>query len=134
MMTRISQNIIVKQLWMLSAMFLLMPMGNIGCSFATDQVLPANLESRISSSNGTAEDHRTAAMLYQQQAQLARTEADKYKQAAASIKPIEDPKGFRRNALMMAAQEQQRTAEEMQQLYATHEAKAQTMLGKQQAQ
>jgi hypothetical protein len=134
MMTRISQNLTVKPLWMLSAMFLLMPMGNVGCSFATDQILPSHLESRISSSQGTADDHRTAAVLYQQQAQLATTEAAKYEQAAASIKAIEDPKGFRRNALMTAAQEQQRTADEMQQLSAAHEAKAQTMLGKQQSQ
>ena len=132
-MKRIIQNLTSKPLWILSALFLLMPMGNVGCSFATDKVLPAQLESRISS-NATADDHLAAALLYQQQAQLATTEAGKYEQAAASIKPIEDPKGFRRSALMTAAQEQRRTADEMQQLYASHEAKAQTMLGKQQAQ
>ncbi|HSB44308.1 MAG TPA: hypothetical protein VLD60_04800 [Nitrospira sp.] len=132
-MTRISQDLTRKPLWMLSAMFLLLPMGNVGCSFATDQVLPAQLESRVSS-NATADDHLAAALLYQEQAQLAKTEAGKYEQAAASIRAIEDPKGFRRGALMTAAQEHRRTADEMQQLYASHEAKAQTMMGKQQAQ
>jgi hypothetical protein len=132
-MNRTGQNLIKKLTWMVSAIFLLIPAGYIGCSLAGDQVLPAHLESRISS-HATADDHLAAALLYQQEAQVAKTEADKYEQAAASIKPIEDPKGFRRSALMTAAQEQRGRAHEMQQLYATHEAKAQTMLGQQQPQ
>jgi hypothetical protein len=134
-MTRISQDLTSKPVWMLSAMFLFMPLGNIGCSLAGNQVLPAQLESRISSStSATADDHLAAALLYQQQANQAKTEAGRYEQAATSIKEIEDPKGFRRSALMTAAQEHRRTAGEMQELYAAHEAKAQTMMGKQQAQ
>lgn len=118
----------------MSAICLLISMGYVGCSFSGDQVLPANLESRVSSSNANADDHLAAALLYQQEARRAQTEADKYEEAAASIKPIEDPKGFRRSALRTAAQEHQDTASEMQQLYAAHEAKALTMLGKQQPQ
>lgn len=134
-MTRISQDLTRKPLWMVSAIFLLMPMAGVGCSIATDQVLPAQLEGRVSSpTGGTADDHLAAALLYQQQSRLAKTEAGKYEQVAASIRAIEDPKGFRRSALMTAAQENRRTADEMQQLYALHEAKAQTMLGKQQPQ
>lgn len=132
-MTRTSHDLISKRRWMLSAIFLLMPMGNIGCSLAENQVLPAQIESHISS-NATAEDHLAAALLYRQQANLAKAETRKYEETAASIKPIEDPKGFRRNALLTAAQEHRRTATEMQQLYASHEAKAQTMLGRQQPQ
>jgi len=130
-MNRTGQNLIKKLPWMAPAIFLLISTGYIGCSLAGDQVLPADLESRISS-HATADDHLAAALLYQQQAQLAKTEADQYEQTAASIKPIEDPKGFRRSALMTAAKERRRTADEMQQLYAAHEAKAQTILGKQQ--
>lgn len=134
MMTGIGADLFRKPIWVLSAMFLLIPMGYVGCSFAGTHILPANLESRVSSSNGTADDHLAAALLYQQQAHLAKTEAGKYEQAAASIRPIEDPKGFRRSALMTAAQENERYAGEMQQLYAAHQAQAETMLGKQQPQ
>lgn len=104
-----------------------------GCSIGGQQILPAQLENRVAK-DGTSDDHLAAALLYQQQAHRAKTEADKYTQAAASIRPIEDPKGFRRGALMTAAQTHQQYAGEMQQLYATHQTKADTMMGKQQPQ
>jgi hypothetical protein len=104
-----------------------------GCSIAGEGVLPTNVENRVAQ-NGAADDHLAAAHLYQKEAQKAQAGAIKYEQAAASIKPIEDPKGFRRNALMTAAQEQHKRAGEMQQLYATHQTKAETMMGKQQLQ
>lgn len=133
-MTRKGHDLLRKPIWMLSVMFLLASMGFVGCSIAGERVLPANLEDRISSSNGTADDHLAAALLYQRQADLAKTKAVEYEKSAASIRQIEDPKGFRRNALLTAAQKQRQTAEEMQELYASHEAKAQTMLGMQQLQ
>ncbi len=102
-------------------------------SMAAERVLPGQPESRIAS-NGMADDHLAAALLYQKEAQQAQIEVNKYTRAAASIKPIEDPKGFRRSALMTAAQTQQRYAGEMQQLHAAHQAKAETMMGKQQPQ
>lgn len=134
-MTRTAGNHGTKpHFWIISTVFSLTIMGSAGCSIADNQILPSTLEHRISTSNGTADDHLAAALLYQQQANLATTEADKYERTAASIKPIEDPKGFRRSALTTAAQEHRRTAGEMQELYAAHEAKAQTMMGKQQTQ
>ena len=120
-------------LWTIPVFLSLTLIGSVGCSFARDQVLPRDLQNRVAS-QGTADDHIAAALLYQQQAHQAQTEAEKYEQAAASIRPIEDPKGFRRSALITAAQEHQRMAGEMQQLYAAHEAKAKAMLGKQQPQ
>lgn len=104
-----------------------------GCSIAGERVLPGQLESRIAS-NGTADDHLAAALLYLKEAQRAQAEANKYKHAAASIRPIEDPKGFRRSALLTAAQEHEKYAGEMQQLYAAHQTKAETMMGKHQPQ
>lgn len=104
-----------------------------GYSIAGERVLPGQLESRIAS-DGTADDHLAAALLYQKEAKRAQTEGNKYTQAAASIRPIEDPKGFRRSALMTAAQTYQKYAGEMQQLYAAHQTKAETMMGKQQPQ
>jgi len=74
-MPRIGHTQITKPMWMITAVFLLIAMGNVGCSLAGDQILPAGLEARISSSNGTADDHRTAAQLYQQEAQRPADEA-----------------------------------------------------------
>lgn len=107
-------------------------MGGVmaGCSVPSDNVLPSPLESRVSS-NGTADDHLAAAMLYHQEAQRLQTEASKYDQQAAAIKPLEDPKGFRRNALIRTAESLRAKAAEMQQLYATHQTKAETMMGMQ---
>lgn len=101
-----------------------------GYSFADERVVPQK-QDRVASKTSTAEDNRAAALLYQQGANRARTEANRYIQAAASVRPIEDPKGFRRNALMTAAQEHQAEARELQQHYAKHQARAETTLGKQ---
>ncbi|MDF0644764.1 MAG: hypothetical protein P0111_12075 [Nitrospira sp.] len=117
----------------ISAVLSLALIGTVGNSFATDQVIPNDLETRVAS-DGTAEDHLAAALLYQKEAQRAQAEVNKYQQTAASIRPIEDPKGFRRNALTTAAQTHQLYAGEMQQLYAAHQTKADTMLGKHQPQ
>ncbi len=133
-MTNLAHGKLTSHILMRSSLITFMLVGLAGCSFAGDHALPIDLRSRLESSHTTADDHLAAALLYQQQAQLARTKADKYEQAAASIKPLEDPKGFRRSALMTSAQEHRKMADEMEQLYATHEAKAQTMLGKQQVQ
>jgi hypothetical protein len=50
---------------------------------------------------------------------------------AAAIKPLEDTKGFRRNALIRTAQNFREKAREMQQLYVSHVRKAETMTGMQ---
>ncbi len=125
-MTRIDHTMTMTSKWMLSAMFLLMPLGNVGCSLAENQILPAQLESRIAS-NATAEDHLAAARIYQQQAQRLEADAATYARQGESIKPLEDPKGFRRSALKTAAQERQRQANEMLQLVTEHQRKAETL-------
>jgi hypothetical protein len=104
-----------------------------GPSFAGERVVPQR-QGRVALTTSTAEDNLAAVLLYQQGATRARTEANRYRQTAASVRPIEDPKGFRRNALMTAAQEQQANARELQQLYVEHQASAETTLGKQQPQ
>ena len=43
-MIRINHNLTRKPIWMLSALFSLVMMGNVGCSLAGDQILPASLE------------------------------------------------------------------------------------------
>ena len=100
---------------------------------ASERVLPDPLGNRLAS-NATADDHRAAAFLYQNESQRAQDEAIKYKQAAASIRAIEDPKGFRRSALTTAAQTYQQYADEMQQHYEAHQTKAETMMGQHQPQ
>jgi len=104
-----------------------------GSSFAGERVVPQR-QDRVASTTSTAEDNRATALLYQQGAKRARSEADRYLQTAASVRPIEDPKGFRRSALMTAAQEQQADARKLQQLYAGHQTSGETTLGKQEPQ
>lgn len=100
----------------------------ISCSTAADRVLPVPLGDRVTS-DGQVDDYRTAAALYQQEAQRLDAEAQKYAEEAAAIKPLEDTKGFRRNALLRTAQNLREKAREMQQLYADHALKAETMTG-----
>jgi len=86
-------------------------------------VLPAALEERLIST-GNADDHLTAAMLYQNKARELEAEAVEFETVAAKIGPYEDSKGFRRGALMTAAQEKRHRAKQMQELYAEHLGKA----------
>jgi hypothetical protein len=102
----------------------------ISCSTAADRVLPAPLENRVTS-DGRVDDHMAAAALYQHEAQRLDTEAQKYTEEAAAIKPLEDTKGFRRNALLRTVQNLREKAREMHQLYADHAMKAETMTGMQ---
>lgn len=99
-------------------------LGLIGCSgvFATQ---PDDLLA----SNASADDHMAAATLYQSKAQQLSAEADRYEAEASKIGPYEDPKGFRRGGLTTAAQEKRGAAGHMQELYAAHLEKAQTMYG-----
>ncbi|HKP00335.1 MAG TPA: hypothetical protein VJU02_01760 [Nitrospiraceae bacterium] len=83
---------------------------------------------------GTADDHLAVARLYQTKAQALEAEAAEFKTAASKIGRSEDPKGFRRGALTMAAQQKQAEMKEMQELYATHMRQANVLLGKVQPQ
>lgn len=130
-MPRIGHTQITKPMWMISAVFLLLALGNVGCSLAGSQILPAGLEERVSSSNGTADDHRTAANLYQQEAQRLADEAAVYARKAESISHHEDTKGFRRSALKTAAQERQRQSDEILQLVTKHQQNAESATAQQ---
>ncbi|MGH7255389.1 MAG: hypothetical protein ACREI3_06390, partial [Nitrospirales bacterium] len=87
-----------------------------------------DLHSQLTS-NGTADDYMTAALLYQKEAQRLKSRAQQLEQKAQAIEPIQDPKGIRRNGLLLAAQEARVEASTMEQLYATHRTKAETMMG-----
>ena len=100
-----------------------------GCSAVGRQILSANLEGRLAS-NGTADDHLVAAMLYQQQAEKHAETAAKFERRAAELTQLLDTKGFRRAGLITAAQEHRKKAEKMQQLYAAHHNIALTLMGK----
>lgn len=123
-------SVTVKQarpsMWILSLSFFFVTGGMAGCSFAGDQILPAHLAQRISS-HGTADDHLAAAQLYQRHAQELEADAAAYARQGEAITPLEDTKGFRRSALKTAAQERQRQADDLLQLVAEHQRRAQTM-------
>ena len=109
--------------------FLVLPLVGILGLTGCGSVLPTQLESKLAS-DGNAEDHMAAAMLYQEQAEQFRTKADQYEREASQIGPLEDPKGFRRGALEVAAEENRKKAKQMEDLYAAHFEKAQAMYGK----
>ena len=99
-----------------------------GCS----GVLPATLQEKLAAS-GNAEDHLTAAMLYQNKARELEAEAVKYEIAASKTGP-NDSKGFQHAALLNAAQQKRADAKEMQELYVTHFKEAQSLHSKAQSQ
>lgn len=99
--------------------------ATVGCSWFEAEVLPPQLESRLV--HGTAEDHLAAALLYQKQAHRLELEAERYEQEAAMIGPYEDPKGFRRSALKIAAQRCRKEAADLQQLAGEHRRQADGM-------
>ena len=109
---------------MLPLVGLLSVTGNSGV-MAAEETLAAT---------GTAEDHLAAARLYQAKAQALEAEAAEFKTVASKIGRSEDPKGFRRGALTMAAQQKQAEMKEMQELYVTHFKQAQSLHSKAQPQ
>jgi 5-deoxy-D-glucuronate isomerase len=88
-------------------------------------------ETTISASGekATVEDHKAAALLYQQEAKSLEAEAAAYEQKAAALSPYQDPKGMVRNGLITAAQERRTKARGMQELYATHQLQVLYMTG-----
>ncbi|HRC43817.1 MAG TPA: hypothetical protein PLT27_07190 [Nitrospira sp.] len=109
-------------------------LATTGCSAFAQKDMPVDVADRIAREKGTADDHMAAAMLYLQKAKQVQTQAEQYQAVASTIKPLEDPKGIRRSGLITAAQTRRNDAAELQQLYAAHYDKAQTLLGKQQPQ
>lgn len=109
-------------------------LATTGCSAFAQKDMPVDVAERIAREKGTADDHMAAAMLYLQKAKQVQTQAEQYQAVASTIKPLEDPKGIRRSGLITAAQTRRNDAAELQQLYAAHYDKAQTLLGKQQPQ
>jgi hypothetical protein len=75
----------------------------------------------------TAAELEEIAKFYEGSAESAADEALQYEQAAASITPSTDPKGFRRSALTIAAQTKWKQSSELQLLAAEHRDKAKRM-------
>ena len=105
--------------------------GMTGYTFAGDQILSRDIN-RIAS-QGTADEHRGAAIIYRERARELEAEAAQYAREAADTS-LQDSKGFRRGALKMAAGSLQRQADEMQQLSANHLKQADSMTAHQKVQ
>jgi len=106
--------------------------GMTGYTSAGDQILSSDLVSRVSS-QGTADEHRGAALVYRERARQLEAEAAQYAREAADTS-LQDSKGFRRGALKMAAGSLQRQADEMKQLSAHHQKQADSMTAHQKEQ
>lgn len=72
------------------------------------------------SHEAVSNDYVAAGQLYQREAQRLQAQANAYEQQAASIRPLEDPKGFRRNELIMAAQQKREEADKMFKRYVAY--------------
>ena len=94
--------------------------------------LPLELESKLQSI-AAAEDHLSAALLYQKQAEQVQTTALKYEDTAQKITQPEDPKNFRRSGLKIAGQQCRKEAVELQRLADYHRQKAETLQANHQA-
>lgn len=114
----------IDRMFVCASVMTLMLTGITGCALAGDQTLPTDLQSRLQSSEGTADDHLTAALLYQQHAKQLEADAARYAREADRISPLEDTKGFRRAGLKAAAQSREKQAHDMLQLVAEHQQKA----------
>lgn len=72
----------------------------------------------------TVDDHLEAALMYEKQAKQLELEALKFEDEHARITTYEDPKGFRRSALKIAAQRCRKEVAELNDLAAQHRQKA----------
>jgi len=72
----------------------------------------------------TVDDHLAAALMYEKQAKQLELEALKFEDENARITTYEDPKGFRRSALKIAAQRCRKEVAELNDLAAQHRRKA----------
>lgn len=104
-MLRILLDIICERTVLRCAIALIMMLSllSIGCTSAGDRVLPLELENRLAA-NGSPDDHKAAADLYQQEAQRLETEATKSEVRAARLERMAiDPKGVQRSLLLSKA-------------------------------
>ena len=115
------------------ALAMLPLVGLLSLTGNTHGAVAASLEEKLAAT-GTAEDHLAAARLYQNEARELDAEAAQFETAVSKIGRYEDTKGFRRAALMAAAQEKRYDAKEMQELYAAHMRQANALHGKVQPQ
>lgn len=123
-----TQNKPTRPIFLGSCLISLMLTGLVGCALAGGYTLPESLQSRLQSPQSTADDHKAAAQLYQQQAQQLKEEAARYAREADRISQLEDTKGFRRNALKTAAREREKEAKDMSMASAEHLRQAETMI------
>ncbi|MDE3218327.1 MAG: hypothetical protein KGO23_03015 [Nitrospirota bacterium] len=98
----------------------------LGCPGVGDWRLPAELESKLQST-AAADDHLSAALIYQKQAQQVEITALKFEDSALKITQAEDPKNFRRSSLKNAGQQCRKEAIEFQRLADDHRQKAETL-------
>ena len=103
-----------------------------GCPGVDEGRMPAELESKLQET-AAAEDHLSAALLYQKQARQTELTALKFEDAAQKITPLEDPKNFRRSGLKIVGQQCRKEAIELQRLADHHRQRAETIQANHQA-
>lgn len=98
----------------------------LGCPGVGEWRLPAELESKLQST-AAADDHLSAAFIYQKQAQQVEITALKFEDSAQKLTQLEDPKNFRRSGLKIAGQQCRKEVIELRKLADHHRQKAETL-------
>ncbi|HEX7766486.1 MAG TPA: hypothetical protein VF443_07205 [Nitrospira sp.] len=98
----------------------------LACPGVGEWRLPAELESKLQSTPA-AEDHLSAALIYQKQAQQVEVTALKFEDSAQKITQPEDPKNFRRSGLKIASQQCRKEVSELRKLADHHQQKAEAL-------
>lgn len=98
----------------------------LACPGVGEWRLPAELESKLQSTPA-ADDHLSAALIYQKQIQQIEVTALKFEDSAQKITQLEDPKNFRRSGLKIAGQQCRKEAIELRKLADHHQQKAEAL-------
>lgn len=132
-MTRVRHVVLARRnLLLIFAGVIAMVESALGCPGVGEWRLPAELESKLEST-AAAEDHLSAALIYQKQAEQVEITALKFEDSAQKITQLEDPKNFRRSGLKIAGQQCRKEAIDLQRLADHHRQKAETLQANHQA-
>lgn len=132
-MTLVQHHVLAtRNLLLIIAGVIAMVESALGCPGVGEWRLPAEIESKLQST-AAAEDHLSAASIYQKAAQEVEMTALKFEDSAQKITQLEDPKNFRRSGLKIAGQQCRKEAIDLQRLADHHRHKAETLQANHQA-
>ncbi len=110
-----------------SAVIVALTLALAGCAGLGGSLLPAELERNLAT-DGTSEDHKFAATLYEREAQRLETEAARSEDRVETLERMAlDPKGVQRSLLIRHAGQNRKHAADLRVLANQHLLKAQQL-------